>query len=227
MDWSNPTETSNSRKGKQSTRKTTTTSNTQAQDSIEKSEDTTKSDHHIHLPHFPHPHIPHIPLPHLHHHNEEPPRTPAAPNPTKPPSAHANFLLDPSRSKTSSSTASTTMKRPGGALRRQTSVKTRYMTMLLDLDTIPRLHNILASFFTWILLAGYIVFPGTFTSIQDSSTNPLIANNTTAEKVLKHVKNAPLLWIAGFCCGIGVCGMAWLWWRWRNNFVWLINRIFL
>lgn len=31
---------------------------------------------------------------------------------------------------------------------RQNSVQTRYMTMLLALDTIPRLHNILASFFT-------------------------------------------------------------------------------
>lgn len=226
MDWSKPTETSNSRKGKQSTRTTSTSSNTQPQNSNEKPETTAKSNHNIHLPHYPHLHLPHVPVYHIHRHNEESPSTPA-PNPIKPLSAHTNFLLNPSHPKTSTSSTSTTMQRPAGALRRQTSVKTRYMTMLLDLDTIPRLHNILASFFTWILLAGYIVFPGTFTSIQDSTTNPLIENNTTAEKVLKHVKNAPLLWIAGFCCGIGVCGMAWLWWRWRNNFVWLINRIFL
>ena len=35
-----------------------------------------------------------------------------------------------------------------GQLNRQNSVQTRYMTMLLHLDEIPRLHNILASFFT-------------------------------------------------------------------------------
>jgi hypothetical protein len=37
------------------------------------------------------------------------------------------------------------------------------MNMLLSLDTIPRLHNILASFFGWIILAGFTIFPGTFT----------------------------------------------------------------
>ena len=40
-------------------------------------------------------------------------------------------------------------KRPTmGQINRQNSVQTRYMTMLLHLDEIPRLHNILASFFT-------------------------------------------------------------------------------
>jgi hypothetical protein len=40
---------------------------------------------------------------------------------------------------------------------RQNSVQTCYMNMLLDLDAIPSLHNIYASFFTWILLAGLYV----------------------------------------------------------------------
>jgi hypothetical protein len=31
---------------------------------------------------------------------------------------------------------------------RQNSIRTRYMEMLLAMDTIPRLHNILSSFFT-------------------------------------------------------------------------------
>ena len=40
-------------------------------------------------------------------------------------------------------------KRPTmGQMNRQNSVQTRYMAMLLHLDEIPRLHNILASFFT-------------------------------------------------------------------------------
>lgn len=204
-----------------------TASKTQTRESSKKpqAESTAKSGHRIHLPHIPHPH--------LHRHDEEStPTTTTKSNPAKPPSAHTNFLPNPANPRTSSSTASTSKNRPAPPLRRQTSIKTRYMTMLLDLDTIPRLHNILASFFTWILLAGYLVFPGTFTSLQDETTTiPVIGNSTTtetAEKVfLKHVKNAPLLWIAGFCCGIGVVGMGWLWWRWRENFVWLINRIFL
>jgi len=191
-------------------------------------ETSTKSNHHVHLPHLPHLHL---------HHDGKPKPTSTAVGssksstrqPTKPPSAHTKFL--PSHPKTSTSSTSTaatshTPNRPN-PLRRQTSVKTRYMTMLLDLDTIPRLHNILASFFTWILLAGYITFPGTFTSLSNSTSNPDVPDSGAAEDVLKNVKNAPLLWIAGFCCGIGAVGMGWLWWRWRRNFVWLINRIFL
>lgn len=38
--------------------------------------------------------------------------------------------------------------------------------MLLALDDIPLIYDLSASFFTWILLAGFILFPGTFTSLQ-------------------------------------------------------------
>jgi hypothetical protein len=56
----------------------------------------------------------------------------------------------------SSQSTTSNSYRPSGP-NRQNSVQTRYITMLLGLDTIPRLHNILSSFFTWILLAGFVV----------------------------------------------------------------------
>jgi hypothetical protein len=46
------------------------------------------------------------------------------------------------------------------------SSRSQYMQMLLALDDIPMIYNLSASFFTWILLAGFILFPGTFTSLQ-------------------------------------------------------------
>lgn len=117
------------------------------------------------------------------------------------------------------------LERPG-SLKRRPSANTRYMNMLLELDAVPRVHNMLASFFTWILLAGFIIFPGTFTSIQ--SLNVDDPSRSDAEKwILGRVKNVPLLVIAGLCCGIGAAGMIWLWYRWHNNFIWLVNRIFL
>jgi hypothetical protein len=109
---------------------------------------------------------------------------------------------------------------------RQTSVQTRYMEMLLAVDTIPRLHNILSSFFTWLLLAGFLVFPGTFTSIQQLETNPNFQSKTDTE-ILNSVKHVSLLIVAGISSGLGALGMIWLWWRWRQNFVWLLNKIFL
>jgi hypothetical protein len=116
--------------------------------------------------------------------------------------------------------------RPTG-IQRANSGHTRYMRMLLALDTIPRLHNILAAFFTWILLAGFVIFPGTFTSLDSLSDSDAIKNNSAASEIFKSVKNVPLLVIAGICCGIGAGGMLWLWWTWRKNYVWLLNRIFL
>ncbi|KAF1995467.1 hypothetical protein P154DRAFT_474211 [Amniculicola lignicola CBS 123094] len=114
-------------------------------------------------------------------------------------------------------------ERPG-LQRRRTTAHTRYIDMLLGLDTVPKLHNFLASFFTWILLAGYIVFPATFNKFQkDKSTE----EKGWKGEALKTVKNVPLLYIAIFACAIGGIGCLWLWWRWRKNYVWVINRIFL
>lgn len=111
---------------------------------------------------------------------------------------------------------------------RQNSVQTRYMNMLLDLDTIPRMHNIYASFFSWILLAGFVIFPATFTSVSARISDDNIANNPQVQALLKlSTSHEWLLYIASFSSGIGAAGMVWLWWRWRANFVWLLNRIFL
>lgn len=152
--------------------------------------------HHMHLPH------PHIPIPFRHGHSND--------QQTEPPSTR------PSNS---------SKHRPGN-LNRQNSVQTRYMDMLLSLDTIPRLHNILASFFTWLLLAGFLVFPGTFTSIASLGNDPNI-HSQTAAKILRSVKHVQLLVVAGVCSGFGAGGMICLYWRWRQNFVWLLNKIFL
>lgn len=99
--------------------------------------------------------------------------------------------------------------------------------MLLELDAVPRLHNILASFFTWILLAGYIVFPATFNKLQKDEDLDKEANSALKAHALETVRNVPLLYVAAFACGIGVIGCLWLWWTHRKNYVWVINRIFL
>ncbi|KAI0134074.1 hypothetical protein BJ170DRAFT_678989 [Xylariales sp. AK1849] len=134
--------------------------------------------------------------------------------------------INTSRPDRNASVKSTTAPRPG-IQRGNTSFQTRYMEMLLSLDTIPRMHNIYASFFSWILLAGFVVFPGTFTSIEDLSTETDVQVVTAASTVLNSVKNVPLLVIAAVCCGVGATGMGWLAIRWRRNYVWLLNRLFL
>ena len=114
---------------------------------------------------------------------------------------------------------------PRGPLHNQNRyVQTRYMRMLLQLDDIPTLHNVLAGFFSWILLAGYIVFPGTFTSLRNSNS---LDKSKPGMVVQETVKNVPLLWVAALCCITGSFGMCWLWWTWQENFIWLVRQIFL
>jgi hypothetical protein len=104
------------------------------------------------------------------------------------------------------------------------------MEMLLHLDQIPRLHNILASLFTWILLAGFLVVPGTFTTFKNSQAFKQADGedaNKVAHAIVSSIKNVGLLWVSGAFCLIGTLGCLWLWYRWRRNYVWLLNRIFL
>lgn len=115
-------------------------------------------------------------------------------------------------------------------LTRIPSVQTQYMGMLLHLDEIPRLHNILAALSTWILLAGFLVIPGTFTSFKNSSTFKNADeddSNAIEEAIIHSVAHIGLLWVSGACCITGALGACILWFRWRKNYVWLVNKIFL
>jgi len=100
------------------------------------------------------------------------------------------------------------------------------MQMLLDLDSVPKWHNIVVAIEAWMLLAGFVIFPGTFASIQSINDNDTGVNGVEGW-VLHHVRNLPLLVVAGVCCGIGALGMTVSWLRWRRNYVWVCNRVFL
>jgi hypothetical protein len=110
--------------------------------------------------------------------------------------------------------------------RRGTTARTRYIDMLLGLDHVSPLHNILASLSVWILLAGYIVFPATFSKLQKGDLDAK-ANTSIEKHALNTVRNVPLLYVAAFACGLGALGCLWLWWAHRKNYVWVINRIFM
>ena len=99
-------------------------------------------------------------------------------------------------------------------------ILTDYERMCLKSHKIPTLHNLLASFFTWILLAGFVVFPGTFTSLRNTT-------RSTAETVILAEFQKGLIVISVVCCAVGVVGMFRLWWLRRRDYEWLVNHIFL
>jgi hypothetical protein len=81
-------------------------------------------------------------------------------------------------------------------LRREVSTNTRDINTLLDLDSVPKWHNITAAICAWLLLADFASFPGTFTSIQ--SIDPEAKGYTDVEQwIVTHIRNLPLLVVAG------------------------------
>jgi hypothetical protein len=108
------------------------------------------------------------------------------------------------------------------------TIETEYVRMLLELQDIHWLYNFMASLAAWMLLAGYLVIPGTFTSLQksDSLTNK-VAQNDAEKAILNTIQNPPLVAIAWALLGIGAAIMSFLFYRWRRNYLWLINRLFM
>jgi len=121
---------------------------------------------------------------------------------------------------------------PRPAMVRVPSTETKYMQMLLHLDRIPRIYNFLSGVFTWILLASFLIIPGTFTSFKNSDTFKNIQDdedksNAVAKAIIDSAANVGLLWLSGALCVIGGTGCLFLWFRWRKNYVWIVNKVFL
>jgi hypothetical protein len=63
----------------------------------------------------------------------------------------------------------------------------RYDDMVLATEHVPFWNNILAGFFSWLLLAGFLVLPGSFSSLDKIPTS-----SGTTRKVIHAVRNLPL-----------------------------------
>jgi hypothetical protein len=92
---------------------------------------------------------------------------------------------------------------------------------LIELDKIPTRHNLLAIFFSWLLLGGYMVLPGTFASLHNFE----VGKDNRISKVLRAVNNRPLLIAGGASYFIGVIGMSSLSWIQKKNSDWLLSHI--
>ena len=103
------------------------------------------------------------------------------------------------------------------------TIQTPYMVMLLQAREAPMRDNVLAAGFSWMILAGFIFFPGTFTSLENSES---LGESKNGKAVQHTVQNISLLPFAVVFCLVGIVGSFWLWWKWSKNYVWLVERIF-
>jgi len=131
------------------------------------------------------------------------------------------------------------------------SERTEYEKMVLE--DVPWWRNLLSPFFTLILLAGFLVLPGSFSTLETIEIPP-----GNLRKVLHAIENLPLyvpplpthpppsnqkkttlrcfsdVWgstnrlVIAYCfCALGGGGMCLLWWLQRHNCVWLLSHIFV
>lgn len=96
--------------------------------------------------------------------------------------------------------------------------------MVLEAYRSPSGYNILVTVASWLLLAGFVIFPGTYSSLQESD---LLYSTETGRAVSRVIQNVPLLVIAIACCVLGAFGVGVLWWLRRNNYIWLMQKIFM
>ncbi|KAN0114264.1 hypothetical protein V8E52_006914 [Russula decolorans] len=99
-------------------------------------------------------------------------------------------------------------------------VRTQYTDMVFE--TMPFRFNVMTFVFMWIVLAGFLVLPSSFPKIQT-----ILGDSNKLCKVVRVVRNIPLLVVGFTCCGVGTIGLCLLWWRWAYNYVWLLTRIFI
>jgi hypothetical protein len=84
-------------------------------------------------------------------------------------------------------------------------------------------YTISAGIFSWLILAGYLVLPNTFTSLK---TSKALGDSKEGQMLQNTIQNVGLLRCAGVLCSIGLLGISGLWYEWRKNYVWLITYIF-
>lgn len=111
-------------------------------------------------------------------------------------------------------------------------VTTVYMSMFLEQSfTIEKnaFYPICAAGATWVLLAGFIVLPGTYTKFQNSEIIKAAQEDKSnfGNQILAGVAGLKILAVAIYLCGIGLVGIIALWVRWRKNYIWLINKVLL
>lgn len=100
----------------------------------------------------------------------------------------------------------------------------RYHQMVLQSNEIPIHYNCAAAAASWTVLAGFFIFPGTFTSLKRSE---VLAHSQGGRVVQNAVQNIPLLPLASCLYVLGITGLGLLWWKFRANYVWLLGHIFL
>lgn len=103
---------------------------------------------------------------------------------------------------------------------------TEYAKQLVEFHDFPHREGWLVTFASWLLLAGFVTFPATFTNLKQAnlSGQPF---GTAGQWLISKIQNLPLLGVACGCSGLGALGLFLFWIRWRHNYFIVSEKVFL
>lgn len=101
----------------------------------------------------------------------------------------------------------------------------QYDDMVIEADKVAPVYLVYAGFFSWLLLAGFLVSPSTYASISD--IRAINQAGIAGQAVITIVKNWPLVGIAIFGCLTAALGLTWLWWKERRNYIWITRYLIM
>lgn len=90
--------------------------------------------------------------------------------------------------------------------------------MVYEEYCIPFKYKLYATGSLWLLLFGFVLFSGTFTTFK---------LNAAEEVLISRFENVPMLVLGTLFCGASSCALIYLSWRWKKNSIWLVERILL
>lgn len=97
---------------------------------------------------------------------------------------------------------------------------TSYTNIVLESDRVSFRINFGAAFSSWWIMAGFLVLPGAFMSLEKTKV-------IQTQPVLGQQNQVILPVLAAFFFASGAGGISYLWSRFRHNYVWLSNRLII
>jgi hypothetical protein len=80
-------------------------------------------------------------------------------------------------------------------------------------------YSAFAGFLTWLLLAGYLISPSTYASIENTGG--------LGKSLMNEVLNIPLIGVASGFCALSLIGLVTLWSILQHNYIWVQRHIVL
>ncbi|KAF3768350.1 hypothetical protein M406DRAFT_251017 [Cryphonectria parasitica EP155] len=99
-----------------------------------------------------------------------------------------------------------------------------YHSMVIESNEISAKYNFAAAAACWIMLAGFFILPGTFTTLRKST---VFSSSNDGQYIQSAVQNIPLLPLASVCYLSGISIIIFSWYCFQSKYIWIIRYLLM